>query len=490
MSVQHDQASQFKQQASDALADPQLRSNFRGAMDYLQQKRKDAFSDEQELAQLREHAENIRQRCLSKLPQLLEQLEKNCQANGIQVHWAEDTSQAQQLIAELIQQKGASKVVKGKSMVTEEIELNQHLENLGIECVESDMGEYIVQLAQETPSHIIMPAIHKNKQQVADLFQQHIKDFDYTLSVDKLIQTGREVLRTKFKQADVGISGVNFAVAETGTLCLVENEGNGRMTTTVPPLHIAVTGIEKVVEFLSDVPPLFNILTRSATGQQITTYFNMISGSRRAPERDGPSEVHLVLLDNGRSQAYADEALRKTLQCIRCGACMNHCPVYTRVGGHAYGTTYPGPIGKIISPHLQGLEQTSDLVTASSLCGACEEVCPVKIPIPSLLQRLRHDAKLPAAKQAASLKGQASAASSLEHNAWRVWAWLSTHPRFYNWAMAVGVKFAKYLPMPMGEWTRCRSKPELAEQTFHQKMKQRAAKQASESVASVNKGAN
>ncbi|MDO6763060.1 LutB/LldF family L-lactate oxidation iron-sulfur protein [Agarivorans sp. 1_MG-2023] len=479
MSVQHYQASQFKRQASDALADQQLRQNFRGAMDYLQKKRKDAFSDEDELAQLRLHAENIRQRCLSKLPQLLEQLEQNCQANGIQVHWAEDANQAQQLIAELIQQAGGKKVVKGKSMVTEEIELNHHLESLGIECVESDMGEYIVQLAEETPSHIIMPAIHKNKQQVADLFLEHIKDFNYTLSVDKLIQTGREALRNKFKQADVGISGVNFAVAETGTLCLVENEGNGRMTTTVPPLHIAVTGIEKVVEYLSDVPPLFSILTRSATGQHITTYFNMISGPRRSPERDGPQQVHLVLLDNGRSQAYADDALRKTLQCIRCGACMNHCPVYTRVGGHAYGTTYPGPIGKIISPHLQGLEQTSDLVTASSLCGACEEVCPVNIPIPSLLQRLRHDVKMPAESATSSLKGQASAASFSEHNAWRFWAWLSTHPKIYHLATRMVLTLARFIPLPMGAWTRCRSKPELASQSFHQQMKQRANKGAS-----------
>ncbi|MGY5452515.1 LutB/LldF family L-lactate oxidation iron-sulfur protein [Agarivorans sp. MS3-6] len=497
MSVQHYQAKQFKSQAREALADQQLRDNFRGAMDYLQQKRKDAFNDPDELAQLRLHAENIRQRCLAKLPELLEQLERHCEANGIKVHWAEDAAQAQQLIAGLIQQAGGQKVVKGKSMVTEEIALNQHLESLGIECVESDMGEYIVQLAEETPSHIIMPAIHKNKQQVADIFQQHIKDFNYTLSVDKLIQTGREVLRSKFQQADVGISGVNFAVAETGTLCLVENEGNGRMTTTVPPLHIAVTGIEKVVEFLSDVPPLFSILTRSATGQHITTYFNMISGPRRAPERDGPQQVHLVLLDNGRSQAYADEALRKTLQCIRCGACMNHCPVYTRVGGHAYGTTYPGPIGKIISPHLQGLANTSDLVTASSLCGACEEVCPVNIPIPSLLQRLRRDAKLPTEAGQPSLKGQASAASVVEHTAWRAWAWLSTHSAIYNVCTSLVLSLAKFIPIPMGAWTRCRGKPALAEQSFHQAMKQRQQQankqpisQSADQSSASNKGSN
>ncbi len=203
-----------------------------------------------------------------------------------------------------------------------------------------------------------MPAIHKNKQEVSDTFAGNLADFTPTTDVDALIQTGRRALREEFRRAGMGLSGVNFAVAETGSLCLVENEGNGRMCTTVPKVHVAITGIEKVVEFLSDVPPLYSALTRSATGQAITTYFNVISGPRRAGELDGPDEVHLVLLDNGRSQAYRDEELRKTLQCIRCGACMNHCPVYTRIGGHAYGTIYPGPIGKIISPHLLGLEST------------------------------------------------------------------------------------------------------------------------------------
>ena len=251
----------------------------------------------------------------------------------------------------------------------------------GVKAVESDLGEFIVQMAGEKPTHIVMPAIHKTKEQVSELFHQNLGT-PLTDDVDQLTGFARQALRDVYRTADVGLSGVNFAVAETGTLCLVENEGNGRLSTTVPPVHIAITGIEKVVAKLSDVPPLYSLLPRSAIGQNITTYFNMITGPRRSGELDGPQEMHLVLLDNGRSQAYAEEQMRRTLQCIRCGACMNHCPVYTRIGGAAYGTTYPGPIGEIISPHLLGLDATRDLPTACTMCGACDEVCPVKFRLP------------------------------------------------------------------------------------------------------------
>ena len=426
------QPNNFHQQAKEALNDAQLRDNFSGAMDYLRDKRKTAFDDPAEEENIRNIAESIRQRCLSKLPELLEQLEFNCYRNGIQVHWAETPQQANALIADISAQHDAKLIIKGKSMVSEEIEMNHTLEKLGIHCLESDMGEYIVQLDGDKPSHIIMPAIHKNKQEVSDTFSTHLENFTPTDDVDSLIQTGRTRLRRKFFEADIGLSGVNFAVAETGTLCLVENEGNGRMSTTVPKVHIAITGIEKVVEFLADVPPLYSALTRSATGQAITTYFNMISSPRKYAEKDGPEEVHLILLDNGRSQAYQDEELRKTLQCIRCGACMNHCPVYTKIGGHAYGTVYPGPIGKIISPHLLGLDKTKDLVTASSLCGACGEVCPVKIPIPDMLLRLRQEAKHPARKDSAPLKGQNTAHSTIESALMSGYALAASSPALYH----------------------------------------------------------
>lgn len=343
----------FRTRAHNALGDPQLRNNFRTAMDSLMTKRAAAFGDAHEREHLRALGNSIRARALSKLPDLLEQLEQNLTRNGVTVHWAETVDEANGIVLSIIRAHEARQVIKGKSMVSEEMEMNHFLEAQDIECLESDMGEYIVQLDHEKPSHIIMPAIHKNAGQVASLFHDKL-GVEYTKDVDQLIQIGRRVLRQKFFEADIGVSGVNFAVAETGTLLLVENEGNGRMTTTVPPVHIAVTGIEKVVENLRDVVPLLSLLTRSALGIPITTYVNMISGPRKEHELDGPQEVHLVLLDNGRSQAFADSELRQTLNCIRCGACMNHCPVYTRIGGHAYGEVYPGPIGKIITPHMVG----------------------------------------------------------------------------------------------------------------------------------------
>jgi len=357
-------------------------------------------------------------------------------------------------------------------MVSEEIELNHAAEAAGIGALESDMGEYIVQLAGEKPSHIIMPAIHKTKEEIATLFHEKVPGIDYTDNVDALIQIGRRVLREKFLEADIGLSGVNFAVAETGTLCLVENEGNGRMCTTTPPVHVAITGIEKIVEKLAHVPPLLSLLTRSATGQNISTYFNMISGPRKLGEKDGPQEVHLVLLDNGRSQAYADEQLRKTLQCIRCGACMNHCPVYTRIGGHAYGTTYPGPIGKIISPHMLGLEATATMATASSLCGACGEVCPVKIPIPELLMRLREESfTAPHANPA--MRGQGAGYSAVISAVWRGWAAVYRSPALYGMATWLGSRFRWLMPANQGPWTTVRVPLKPAPKRLRDMLKER-----------------
>jgi L-lactate dehydrogenase complex protein LldF len=334
---------EFKARAKEALADDKLRKNFRGAMDFLRSKRLAQFPNDDELQQLRTLGESIRKHALRNLPRLLEKLESQLTANGVQVHWAENAEEANAIIHRIAARRGAKSVIKGKSMASEEIELNDYLGERGIHCVESDMGEYVVQLAHEKPSHIVMPAIHKTKGDIAELFHEEIPDTPYTEDVDELIQIGRKTLRQMFVNADVGLSGVNFAIAETGTLWLVENEGNGRLSTTIPDTHIAIMGIEKVVEKLEHVIPLASLLTRSATGQAITTYFNLISSPRRPGELDGPREVHLVLLDNGRTQAFEDEELRATLQCIRCGACMNHCPVYARLGGHAYGTTPTAP---------------------------------------------------------------------------------------------------------------------------------------------------
>ncbi len=461
----------FQENASRVVANTATSTNIRNAMDFLVNKRALQFPDLPAFETLRTLGEGIRKYSLSKLPSLLEQLEQNLTRNGVTVHWAETPEQACQLIIKISEQAGASYVVKGKSMVSEEVEVNHALEAVGIGALESDMGEYIVQLAGEKPSHIIMPAIHKTKQEIARLLAEKVPGVNYTDSVDELIQIGRQVLRDKFRDTKVGLSGVNVAVAETGTLCLVENEGNGRMCTSVPNVHIAITGIEKVVEKLSHVPPLLKLLTKSATGQAATTYFNWISGPRRSGEFDGPKEVHLVLLDNGRSAAYADERLRSTLQCIRCGACMNHCPVYSRVGGHAYGTTYPGPIGKIISPHMLGLDATKNLVTASSLCGACGEVCPVKIPIPDLLIELRQQSQGNAS--APHLQGYGTGRGVLQVLAYKLWAWLYSKPAVYRIFGRVITRLRIFIPKNQGVWTRSRAPLRVASATLHERLKHR-----------------
>ncbi len=449
-------AQALRERMHDAVNDPHLRKSFRGAMDFLMAKRAAQFPDEAELDSLRTLSEGIRQYSLSRLPDLLEQLEANLTRNGVQVHWAADADEANAIMLGIARRHAAKTIVKGKSMVSEEIEFNHAMHDAGVDALESDMGEYIVQLAGEKPSHIIMPAIHKTKEQIATLFAEKVPGVSYTDNVDTLIQIGRQVLREKFEQADIGLSGVNFAVAETGTLCLVENEGNGRMCTTVPRVHMAITGIEKVVEKLEHVAPLYSILTRSATGQAISTYFNMISGPRKPGEKDGPEEVHLILLDNGRSQAYADEQLRKTLQCIRCGACMNHCPVYTRIGGLAYGTTYPGPIGKIVSPHMMGLEQTHLLPTVSTLCGACGEVCPVRIPIPELLVRLRGEAQSKPHDNPVMV-GQGAGYSPLASFVWRTWARIYARPGNYRIFSWLASRFRALTPSRQSGWTAART---------------------------------
>ena len=447
----------FKERSRNVLNDPGQRKNFRGAMDFLQAKRKSQFPDQEEREGLRDLGAAIRRYSLAHLPRLLEQLEANLTANGVQVHWAQTSAEANAIALGIARRVNARSIIKGKSMVSEEIEFNHAMEAAGIEAFESDMGEYIVQLAGEKPSHIIMPAIHKTKQQIAKLFAEEVPGVAYTEDVDDLIQIGRGVLRRKFADADIGLSGVNFAVAETGTLCLVENEGNGRMCTTVPKVHIAITGIEKIVEKLEHVPPLYSLLSRSATGQSVTTYFNLISGPRKPGELDGPEEVHLILLDNGRTQAYADEQLRATLQCIRCGACMNHCPVYARIGGHAYGTTYPGPIGAIISPHMLGLESTYPLAFASTLCGACAEVCPVKIPIPDILVRLRNEAMAQPQSEEATLRGSGAARTVTDSAVWSVWSQVYGRLGLYklaSWFMSRGRAMS---PTEQGAWTRSRT---------------------------------
>lgn len=464
--------STFAQDAARALADGQLRQNLKFATDTLRQKRMALFEDATATEALRDIGSRIKADGLNRLPELLEQLEESCKKNGVFVHWAETTDEANRIVLSIAEVHGAKKMVKGKSMVSEEMHFNAYMENHGLEVLETDLGEFIIQLNNEPPSHIIVPAIHKNRKQIGRIFADKLADIPYTEDTDILLSTARKTLREHYQTADMGISGVNFAVAETGTLCLVENEGNGRMCTTVPPVHVALMGLEKVVGTLADVPPLYRLLCGSATGQRITTYFNMIKGPRQKGEMDGPREVHLVILDNGRSRMLADEQLRQVLQCIRCGTCLNHCPVYTRIGGHAYSSTYPGPIGEILMPQLESLDTKGDLPSASSLCNACSDVCPVKIPIPDLIRRMRNENNVPVGQGVVPGHGQKR--SALEWLAWKVWRYSQTTP-LLNKIMLKGLAiFGKFTPEygPLKAWMKVRVRPEFSKQSLKELIKE------------------
>ena len=457
----------FLQRIDKALNNDAVRNNFRSAMTGIMERRAQQFVDKDEFERLRVQDRQIRANALTRLPELLEKLEQQLTRNGIEVHWAETAQQANEITLQILDNHKARKVVKGKSMVSEEVEMNHFLEQHGIEVTESDLGEFIIQLSGETPSHIVMPAIHKNRKEIAQLIHQHFPHFPYTEDVDELTLAARQIMRERFQEADAGISGVNFMVAETGTLCLVENEGNGRMCTTVPPLHIAITGIEKVVEKLSDVPPLMSILSRSATGQPITTYFNLISSPRKKNEKDGPETVHLILLDNNRSQIRMDDELLETLRCIRCGACINHCPVYVQVGGHAYGSVYPGPIGSVLEPMRLGLDKMGELTSACTMCGACAEVCPVYIPLPKLINRLRSEA-VEKKNNITGLGGQGSLKKNKESALWKLWQILYSHPAFYRWFLFFASRLRFLTPKKLCGWTRYRKITKPARNSLHE----------------------
>ena len=466
------QKSNFARDAARALADTQLRDNLSFATQSLRQKRLAVFDDPEATEALRETGSRIKARGLSRLPQLLEELETRCTENGMGVHWAETTEEANRIVLSIMEAHGAQKVVKGKSMVSEEMHFNAFMEARGKQALETDLGEFIIQLNHEPPSHIIVPAIHKNRKQIGKIFADKIPNTSYTEDTDILLATARRILREHYRTADIGLSGVNFAVAETGTLCLVENEGNGRMCTTVPPVHVAVMGLEKVVEKLEDVPALYRLLCGSATGQRITTYFNMIKGPRKKGEKDGPKEVHLVILDNGRSRILADPQLRDVLRCIRCGTCLNHCPVYTRIGGHAYNATYPGPIGEILMPQLDSLETQGDLPTASSLCNACSDVCPVKIPIPELIRRLRNESLM--RPGTGVVPGHGCKRNPVERFIWRSWRYTQTIPILNAVMLKALALTGRMLPNvgPMKAWTRVRTKPVFADESLKQRTRQ------------------
>lgn len=340
--------------------------------------------------ELRDRARAIRLHALSNLDRLIGHFADEVVVNGGQVHFAADAAEANKIVEGILERTSSRLIVKSKSMVSEEIELNEHLEHLGLDVVETDLGEFIAQLAHDTPSHIIAPVLHLTRQDVGRIFEEHL-GVPYTDDPIELNQIAREHLRDIFLRADAGISGVNMAIAETGSITLVTNEGNGRLITTAPRVHIALMGMERIVSRWEDAAVILEVLARSATGQRLSVYTNIVSGPRREGDPDGPEEFHVVIIDNGRSDILGGPTA-EILTCIRCGACLNICPVFRTVGGHAYGSVYSGPVGSIVTPGLHGMEPWWELPYASTLCGACEEVCPIRIQIPKMLLQLRERA--------------------------------------------------------------------------------------------------
>lgn len=413
---------------------------------------------------LRQHAAQAKRRALSQLPELLEQAEANLVANGAHVLWAQDANEANHSLLEIITQHAVKSVVKSKSMVSEEIGLNKVLEEYGVEVIETDLGEYIIQLADEYPSHIVTPVIHKSLESIRDLFVEHL-DMPPTDNAHEMARYARQVLRDKFLAADMGITGGNFIIAETGTLCLVTNEGNGRMVTTLPRVHVAIVGIEKIVATIEDYALLTQVLPRSATGQAMPVYTHMYNGPRKANENDGPEELYVILVDNGRSEIYATK-YAQVLTCIRCGACMNACPVYRSTGGHAYGWVYSGPLGAVITPLLTGLENAQPLPHASSLCGECKQVCPVDIDLPQMLLDLRDDLT------------QQNQIGSLWKWGLKLWAIGNQSSTLFESGGKLARLFTgetppRYLPGPLSGWLKYRDFPPFAKKSFRQQWREK-----------------
>ena len=447
----------FRENARAALADVQLRRALKNATRLFGELRKRAAVSLPNWEDLRTQARAIKDEALLHLDRYLEEFVRNAESRGTKVHWARDAAEANAIICRLASERGARVVVKSKSMTTEETHLNDALEAAGMQVVETDLGEYIIQLAGETPSHIIAPAIHKTRGQIAELFTAEL-GMPPTDDVGQLTSTARATLRDRFAAADVGISGVNFGIAETGTIVIVENEGNIRLTTSLPRMHIAVMGIEKVVPRFNDLEVFLKLLPRSGTGQRLTTYQSFITGTKRRAIDEGPEELHIVLLDNGRSRMLAHPVTRQSLACIRCGACLNACPVYQQIGGHAYGSVYPGPIGAVITPQLMGIEKTAQLPYASSLCGACREVCPVKIDIPRLLLHLRGEIT-------ARRKGSAA-----ERLAFKLWARVMMSTSLYKMSSVAGRLLQHVMPISRA-WTSGRDLRPIESQSFHDRWK-------------------
>ena len=455
----------FASQAVAALNDPELQRALANAKGGFVDKRRLAYEALPEWEQIRETAREVKDHTLAHLDFYLERYEQKVLQSGGHVHWARTADEAREIIAGICREANAKKVTKGKSMISEEIGLNEALIAAGLDVMETDLGEYIIQLAEEPPSHIIAPAIHKTKRQITALFAEHHPKYGLTAPVTEIpdiVNEARTVLRRAFLGADVGITGANFLVAETGSSVIVTNEGNGDLTNTLPAVHIVTASIDKVIPTLEDLSNVLRILGRSATGQEMSSYTTLSTGPKRADDLDGPSAYHVVLLDNGRSRLLGGE-FREMLRCIRCGACLNHCPVYGAVGGHAYGWVYSGPMGSVLTPLINGLDGSRHLPNACTLNGRCAQMCPMSIPLPSLLRKLRQR------------EYETGLMPTATRWALRVWAFVASRPQLYRaltgfvigllgWAGRRRGRF-RWLPFASG-WTASRDLPAPARQTF------------------------
>ena len=458
--------------AKTALGDAQLRKNVRHATDVIQAKRARVVAEMPDWQDLREAGKQIRQHTMENLDFYLEEFEANCTLAGGVVHWARDAAEARRIIVELVKASGSDEVIKIKSMTTEEIQLNSALEAVGIHPFETDLAELIIQLGEDRPSHIVVPALHKNRHEIREIFRQKMNLPELGDQPHDLADAARMFLREKFLRVKTGVSGANFLIAETGGVCIVESEGNGRMCLTLPETLITVAGIDKVIPRFQDLEVLLQLLPRSATGERMNPYNSVWTGVDAADGAslgDGPRVFHVVLMDNARTEILADEEARQTLNCIRCAACQNACPVYRQTGGHAYGSVYAGPIGAILTPQLQEMHHAQSLPYASSLCGACLEVCPVKIDIPEVLIHLRNKV---VKQNTAGVAGF----FDVEAGAMKAMAMIFRSERRFRAAQRLGRVaespiagkdgWIRWLPGLLGGWTQVRDLQEMPKETF------------------------
>jgi L-lactate dehydrogenase complex protein LldF len=460
-------STEFDRKSHNTLVDANLQLAIYTATARLKEKRIEVVSSEAlpDYQELRTQANAIKKHTIDNLDHYLEEFERNVAAHGGKVVYCKDGTEVSDFVLQLAKERAAHLIVKSKSMTTEEVDLNERLAHHGLESVETDLGEYILQLANERPYHIVAPALHMTRYQVADIFERCLNVPRETV-IEKQTALARSVLREKFLAADIGISGANFLVADSGAVVIIENEGNARLTTTAPKIHIVVAGIEKVIPRAQDLATFLKLLARSATGQLLSVYTSFLSGPRRASEIDGPDEFYVVLLDNGRTRLLPDKAKRQSLYCIRCGACLNTCPVYRKIGGHSFPWVYSGPIGAILTPQFMGLQHEPSLPFASSLCGACGEVCPVKIDIPRILLELRSDTRKADARENRN---------RLEKLAFRAFAWLMTHPRLFEMAGRIGrsLGWPAGTKGPLGAWLSERDLPPLPAHSFREMWRRR-----------------